>query len=322
MNWKLKAHLLALVSRTPGGKAIYHRAQSWAGTNRLGPAEGLARAAEIVEMVREAGRDPCRGTYLEVGTGWRPYLPFLLYLVGAERVMTLDVNPWLTEAYAFETYWGLEGQIESVAQRLGLDAGVLRERYQAAASAGRDLERLLKACRIEYRCPADARGTGLEGGSVDFVCSSNVLEHIPPDVLRDIHRESHRVLRPGGLAVHRFNPQDHFSTVDRSITGVNFLRYSERAWHWYGGSGLSYHNRLRCVQHRKLMEEAGLAVVTDRARIDRRALAAIQNNQAPIHPDFAAYTPEELAADYMWVVAQRAPTSSASRSGSAEPARC
>jgi SAM-dependent methyltransferase len=305
MNWKLKAHAMAVLSRVPGGRPTYHRLQRWMGTNRLDVRESLARAAEVVEMIRAAGRDPCRGTYLEVGTGWRPFLPFLLHLIGAERIITVDINPWLSHPYAVETCAAFAGQLDALAERLQIDPELMRRRYEVAATRTRDLHDLLSAFGVEYRCPADARETGLPDQSVDYVCSSNVLEHIPPDVLLDIHRESFRVLKPGGLSVHRFNPQDHYSTFDRSITGVNFLQYSAKQWRWYGGSGLSYHNRLRCPQHRDLFEAAGLAVATERVRIDPRAAKAIEDGQITINPDFAQYSPQELAADYMWVVARR-----------------
>ena len=130
-----------------------------------------------------------------------------------------------------------------------------------------------------------------------------MLEHIPPETLLAIHRETSRILKPGGFCVHRFNPGDHFISVDRSITAANFLRYSPEQWHWYGGSGLSYHNRLRCREHQELFESAGLHVVHSRMRMDQPSLDAIRGGKLPLHVDYRKFTPEELAADYMWVVA-------------------
>jgi SAM-dependent methyltransferase len=256
-------------------------------------------------MIRAAGRDPGRGVCVEVGTGWRPFLPFVLSLLGAERVLTYDVNRWLNARYAFETFRALESRLDVVTEKAGVSPALLRDRYGAAAAQVHDLDSLLAAFRVEYRFPGDARRTGLADGSVDYVVSSNVLEHIPPETLREIHRETSRILKPDGLAVHRFNPADHWSHADRSVVSVNFLRFSPREWHWYGGSGLAYHNRLRCVQHLRLFEEAGLRVLSHRERLDARALEALQLGRIPLHPDFAGFSPEELAADYMWVVCGR-----------------
>jgi SAM-dependent methyltransferase len=304
MHWKVKAHTLALLSRVPGGRKAYHLLQRSLGSHRLDPPEYVRRALEIVEMIREVGRDPQQGTYFEIGTGWRPFLPFILYLVGAEKIISVDVNPWLNQGYTFETYQALGSQLQTIAQRLGIDVSFLKERYEPASEA-KSLSALLDAFHVDYRYPGDARKTGLPDASVDFVCSSNVFQHVPPDILADIHKEAFRILQPGGLAVHRFGPGDHYSHVDRSITAVHFLRFSERQWHWLGGSGLAYQNRLRAIQHQQLLEQAGFSVLTSRVRIDAPSLEAITTGRQPIHEDFAGFTPEELAASQMWLVGTR-----------------
>ena len=85
---------------------------------------------------------------------------------------------------------------------------------------------------------------------------------------------------------------------------MNFLRFSEEEWRRYG-RGLAYHNRLRGVQHRQLLEEAGFKVLSDKTRVDARAVAAIESGALQVHADFARFKPEQLAAAYMWIVCQR-----------------
>ena len=306
MNWKLKAHALAILSRIPAGRSLYHALQKWAGTNRLDADRDLARAFELVELVRQAGGRIAGATCLEIGTGWRPFVPFVLALGGARQVTTLDINPWLTLGYAVETWQALEQFLDVVAARLGLPETEVRDRYRrAVCHQPKSLSQLLAPLKIDYIYPGDARDTGLESISVDLVLSSNVLEHIPPEIQAEIHRESFRVLRPGGLSVHRFNPQDHYSTVDPAITHANFLQYSPGDWNWYGGSGLAYHNRLRSRDYRNLFERTGFEIAVCRERVDERSLKAIRSGQLPIHRDFHRHTLEELAVDYMWLACQK-----------------
>src|SRR5688572_23706562 len=99
MHWKVKAHLLAVLSRMRGGTATYHFLQRRVGTNRLDADESIARCAEVLQLLRQGGVIG-RGVAVEIGTGWRPFLPFVLYLSGFDRVITLDVNPWLDVKYA------------------------------------------------------------------------------------------------------------------------------------------------------------------------------------------------------------------------------
>jgi hypothetical protein len=307
MNWKLKAHILALLSRIPGGSRAYHAGQRWLGTDGNSGDEYLSRAVEIVQMIRDGGADISGKTVVEVGTGWRPFVPFVLSLMGAERVVTFDVNPWLTYAYAIDTCQALSSRLGVIADRFGVSDELLQRRFDSATSSARGLNDLLREFRVEYRYPGDARRTGLADASVDVVCSSNVLAHVPPGVLRDIHTESFRILKDDCLTVHRFAPQDQFSAGDRSITGANFLQFSEKQWRWLGGSGLAYQNRLRCAQHRQMFQDAGFEIASERRRTDQRALTALRRNELKVDAAFAEFGPEELAADYLWIVGKRPP---------------
>lgn len=305
MHWRTKAHILAILSRIPAGSALYHLLQRVGGTNRLSPCEGVGRALELVEMTRQAESRIEGAVVLEVGTGWRPFVPMVFHLLGAERIVSLDINPWLNHAYALETARVLEAQLPRISAATGLDYSILQERYRRATASQETLPKLLASWGIDYRCPSDARATGLPEQSIDLVVSSNVLEHIPLEIQRDIHSESMRVLVPGGLLVHRFNPGDHYAHGKGSLHTANFLQFSEKEWHWYGGSGLAYHNRLRASDYDALFEDVGCEVRVRRTRVDEKALAELKAGRPAIHPDYARYALDDLATDYMWVAASR-----------------
>lgn len=320
MNWKLKAHALALLSRLPLGQQAYHLLQRVVGTNRLDVDLYLHRTFELVDLIHDAGGSVEDAEVVEIGTGWRPFLPFVFSLLGARSVRTLDVNPWLSLEYARETWQSLEPRLAELAERGNVRLSDVQRRYARVNAEVESLVELLTPLNIQYLYPGDARQTGLADNSIDLIVSSNVLEHIPAEILLAIHQESRRILHPEGLAVHRFNPQDHYSTVDGRVTHVNFLQFSEQEWHWYGGSGLAYHNRLRAPQQRQLFLEAGLDLDIVRERIDSRSLQLIQQNAIKVHPDFHQFSPEELAVDYMWVVARqpsRLPEDASARATSA-----
>ena len=86
----------AVFFRSEQGRHLdLHTLQRLLRTDRVAPGEYIDRAIEIIDMIREGGGDPDGSTFLEIGTGWKPYLPFVLSLAGARRVITLDVNRWL-----------------------------------------------------------------------------------------------------------------------------------------------------------------------------------------------------------------------------------
>ena len=306
MNWKYKAHALAALSRVPGGRSLYHGLQRVAGTNRLQLDRDLERAFELVDLIFEADGEIEGKQVFEIGTGWRPFVPFVMALAGAKRVITVDVNPWLTSAYACETWRALESRLPEIAARCRVPEQEIVQRYRSVPSTACTLESVFVPLRIQYDCPADARDTQLPARSMDIILSSNVLEHIPADVQRDIHKESFRLLKTGGLSAHRFNPQDHYSTIDSKITNGNFLQFSEKQWRWYGGTGLAYHNRLRSPEYRELFQQAGFEITVFRERTDQRTLDAIRSGALTVDECFSRFTPEELAVDYIWMANRKA----------------
>jgi SAM-dependent methyltransferase len=104
------------------------------------------------------------------------------------------------------------------------------ETAHASLQQAKTLDELLERAPIRYLAPADARTTALPSGSVDLVYSNSVLEHIPPDVLQDIMHESKRILRLGGHIAHSVAYCDHYAFFDKSISFVNYLKYSDKAW--------------------------------------------------------------------------------------------
>ena len=303
MNWKLKANLLVLLERVPAGPAAYSAVQNLRAARSFDADEMLGRALDLLALYVEAGGGLPPGRCVEIGTGWCPWLPLLLRLGGASQVLTLDVNPWLSHATAVATTRELHARAERTATALGREPDWVRAQLTPLLSAP-SLTAWLEASAIDYLCPGDARALDLPNASVDAVLSSNVLEHVAAADLTKLHVEARRVLRPGGLAVHRFNPEDHFAPGDSSITGANFLQFSVPQWRRLGGYGLAPHNRLRCVQHARLVEDAGLEVAVSRTRKDERARLAIESGALPVHHDFAGMSPEQLSDDYMWLAAR------------------
>lgn len=317
MKWTWKAHGLAILSRIPLGNKLYTTGQRIAGTNRLQLDRDLNRTYELIALCRDAGQSLTGSTVVEIGTGWRPLTAFTFALAGARRVHTIDVNPWLDAKYARETWLALEDRLDEIAAVANVDPADVRQRYQAIdPTTAATVDDFLKPVGIEYVYPGDARTTGLDDNSVDMIVSSNVLEHIPLDVQKAIHRESFRILKPGGVATHRFNPQDHYSTVDSTITNANFLQFREAEWSWYGGTGLAYHNRLRAPQYRHLFEQTGFDLAVFRERVDQRSLQAIESGELPVSEEFAQFSPQELAVDYIWVAAMKPPATDAAKTTS------
>lgn len=306
MRWEMKAAIQAALSRIPFGSSIHRKLQDLAGTTAFDANVEYWRRARFLLELKSRGLAIEGKTFLEIGTGWYPMLPMLLHALRAHRIVTVDLHRWLTRASVAETTQAVAQMAESLPRHFGASAhycrNEMRRIHDLCVDSSTSIEEALREASIEYRAPADAACTGLPDGEIDYVMSTNVLEHVRPDAIVSIMAESKRILKPGGYIVHHIDPGDHFA-YDQRITTANFLQFSPRAWYYIGGSGLAYHNRLRCIDFLRLIEDAGFHVVHQSAQVDSRALEALRSGQIKTHDSYKNYTPEQLCEGALVVLA-------------------
>ena len=122
-------------------------------------------------------------------------------------------------------------------------------------SAIGSLEDLLTACDARYEVDGLRSLRTIPDGSVDFIWSHAVLEHVRKDEFSDTIRELHRVLRPDGVCSHKVDFRDHLGGA------LNNLRFPESLWesNIWANSGF-YTNRLRCSELVQSFQAAGFHV--------------------------------------------------------------
>lgn len=244
----------------------------------------------LAGYMRELGCPIPGTTYLEIGTGRFPALPFGFSLAGARRCFTYDVDALLDWRLTRRMYERFEIHLAGIALRIGLGERALRERWDSLARAA-SLDEFLRAAAIEYRAPANAAATGLPPASVDVVFSNSVLEHVEREAIAPLMRETRRILRPGGIAIHAVNCGDHYAYFDPSLSQIHYLRFRERTWRVWN-NGLQYQNRLRANDFIELAEREGLQIVLNRQRPRLDLLARF--DEFSIAPEFRHYPREQL----------------------------
>jgi hypothetical protein len=311
MDWRVKGVLQGLLSRVPGGTVANDALQRAAGGRRDEGAhiDIKFRADWLVLMqeLRELGFQVQGRDLLEIGTGWLPVFPLCFALAGARRCHTFDLHRHLNLAVMAKALHELERHLPEIAQACGDSEGLVRERWQRLVAAGGGTA-ILDAAGIDYRAPADATGTGLPDASVALVFSNSVLEHVTPEVLAPMMRESCRVLQPDGLSVHSVNCGDHYAYFDRSITPIHYLRFTERQWRKWNND-LLYQNRLRPMDFIDAARVAGMDVVLDIHRPRPELMARFE--QIPVAPEFRRYPPEQLCCTSVTFAARPAAAASA-----------
>lgn len=304
MNWKIKSAVQRACARVPFGRdALYYQLQCRCGKLEKGyDYSFLFRETAKLATILHAYRFDIEGaSVMEVGTGWRIDIPIAFYLCGARRIITCDLNRYLVPSLALKTVSYLlanQDEIETIFPFV--EPSVLRSRVVALAGVS-NIQQLLAKTSVQYLAPYDCSRTDLPNGSVDLQFSYTVFEHIPDQTLQAILREANRLLSSRGLALHHIDLSDHFEQVDRSITKINFLQFSESEWRRYSNTPWSYHNRLREDEFRDIFSKSAHSVMHWARSTDHRSVECL-NRGFPLAPEFRSKPIDVLATVLLDVV--------------------
>ena len=295
MHWRTKGMIQKALVYVPAGQHLHFLLQRTAGGLKNVAGELDVKVDDwriMVGHLRNAGVDLQGCRMMEIGSGWYPTLPFCLYLGGVGRVHTVDLNRHMKAGLTREAADLLGKYLELIAQACGAshDDVLRRHRLLADRLTGIDVESATDGV-IQYRAPGDARRTNLPDHSVDVVFSNSVLEHVPGDAIEGMFREAMRILVPGGVMFHSVNCGDHYAYVDRTISQLNYLQYSDNEWEKWNNDFL-YQNRLRAHAFVEMAERAGFALELNTAKPSERRLRELE--KVRVHSQFAHLPPEKL----------------------------
>lgn len=253
VNWKVKALAFNLFDRLPFGQYLYFLAQRYVTRTvpRILAPTALCAHTQLchAEKLIESYGDLSSLTLLEIGAGWDLYSNLILYCLGVDRQVVVDVRRWARSKIVNRT-------IDYLRQDPPPGAIRIPERQLSATGFDADLKAFYG---ITYLAPQDARSLPLADRSVDVVITTSTLEHLPADILGDILVECRRVMRDGGLMSHIIDYSDHYSHADASISNYNYLRFSEAEWARYNPS-IHFQNRLRQPDYFNLFEKLSLNI--------------------------------------------------------------
>ena len=282
LDWRRKAVAFRLFSALPGGSRLHYLTQRY--VTRTFP-RNLAdhdrwQIVHAQTFARLYGGELASARLFEFGAGWDLHSSLVLWCYGVNHQTVVDISPLARPE-----------QINHAIRYLSRNPppGALRA---PEITVGTDfVARMATLYGIHYRAPLDARDTQLPDDSIDLVCTTSVLEHIPRAVLASILRECRRICAPGAVLSHVVDYTDHYAHSDAAITAYNFLRFSEAEWERFNPP-IHYQNRLRHFEYRDLFEAAGFHVLSDTTQQAEEDLAQLA--RVPLAGRFAAMTSEQL----------------------------
>ena len=190
----------------------------------------------IYEKINENSNDTKNINLIEFGAGRNLAQNIFLSLKIKNLHQTVvDLNPMINTRMALKAY----SEISKILN-LPLDVNI------------NSIEKLLKKLNIIYLAPLDI-SKYCPKRKFDFCISKDTLEHIPIKKLNYIIKNLKNILVKNGLLISCVDYSDHYAHRDKSISDINFLKYSDFLWFFLNPPN-HYQNRIRHIDLKRIFE--------------------------------------------------------------------
>ena len=280
------------MAHLPGGRRLHRLMQDRFGEHRHLESSTRFDNAELflrkILRLTENVNDP---HVVELGTGWIPAVPMTLLLAGV-RVDTFDVTRHVDGCLYGRTRDVLAGRLDRLATAARLPESVIEERLRRVDDVA-DFATAAGQLDGRYAAPVDTTSLPYDELTADVVISNLVLQCIPKEVLEPVLRESFRILKPGGHAIHRLYLGDEYAGRDPNRNRLHYLAYTENTWQTWFCHRLKHLNRLRAPQFLAMFEEIGFEVRHTERSVDETSIDHLK--QIGVDDQFGDFTWEEIA---------------------------
>ena len=132
-------------------------------------------------------------------------------------------------------------------------------------------------------------------------------EQIRQDDSKAVHeiRKAGEIIKNGGLFIHGIDYSDHFAQTDKSISAINFLKYSDDEWERYAGNRYMYMNRLRHDDFINLFTSVNHSIVETQPNIDQRLKGLLRSGGVLLNERFSSKSEEVLATTGAWIISRK-----------------
>ncbi len=302
IRWWMKWGICFTCSHLPYGRPLYEKIQRRFGElSRVSSSTRFDNTEVLLKMGRRWHGKVDGQHVVELGTGWIAAVPLGFGLAGA-RVDTFDVSRLAADDLFNQTRQIYHNRTERLARASGTKLTKIRQRLQQIEQAGSFAE----ACQLlggTYHAPFDTTALPFRDGEVDMVVSNLVLQCVPKEIIPLLLQESWRILKPGGIALHRIRMSDEYSGPGYGRNHLEYLKYSEQVWNRWFNHSLKHINRLRAPQFLELFQKHGFHCLEYTRKIDYQSIPHLQ--KLTLAPPFRHMSPEDIATVNMEIALQK-----------------
>lgn len=260
------AAALKAFSCGPWMRGLYRTLGNQVGNRRRGAAAMgsyyMDRVKRMLRLQKQCGLVRSGDRIIELGTGWLHWEALTIRLF-------YDVQAVLFDVWDNRQLSGLKNYLVQLNSALndgfGLSAAELT-RAQSLIQVITKVEsfaELYKLLGFEYVLESSGSLRQFPTGSFQLVVSAGVLEHVKREAVPVLLRETLRVLKPGGWALHSIDTQDHLSHYDSTVSKKMYLTFSEPTWRYLFENKVQYINRLQRGEWLELFKSGGFELVDE-----------------------------------------------------------
>ncbi len=249
MNWRIKAILQKVLSFSNIGNRINHLAVIYKKDYYKHVLQ--YQFYECIRKFKLSKIDLTNNKLnaLEIGTGYSIVAPITLYLLGFDKIITVDISNDISLK-------SFKKQILHLYSKKQLNVLLKESIYTEIELINKidkiisfnSLTEIFSFCNIIYIPNYNFDDIDTLGYNYDYIYSQVVFEHIQPKILVELFSKIKKWLKPKGQSVHTINFIDHFANPgffqDKSISEFNFLQYSDNYWKSWTNNDIAYTNRL------------------------------------------------------------------------------
>jgi len=222
------------------------------------------RVKRMLRLIKEYSLLKHGDRILELGTGWLHWEAITLRLF-------FEVEAVLYDVWDNRQLGGLLNymrQLKAVLRELDLSptefsrADSLIDQILTVKS----FDELYKLLGFTYVVDSQGSLSRFRDESFQLVVSAGVLEHVFRDAVPTLIAETHRILQPGGWAVHSIDTSDHLAHYDLSVSRKRYLSYPEWLWRGLFQNHVQYINRIQRSEWLELFRNNRFELVEEEFR--------------------------------------------------------
>ncbi len=260
-----------LFSLSPQTERLYRVLGNWLEEHlrlRRGlPDAYVARSELLLELCRKYRAIHPGSKVLEIGTGWVHWDATIIALFH-------DVNLTLFDVWDNRLLKAYKSYLKDLSLVLSRFHGIEYEDLDKAhkkieeLTSANNFEDLYSILRAEFVINPLGKLNVFESGSFDLIVSSDVLEHINREEMKEFISDSYGLLKRGGICIHKIDIRDHFYYFDNKVSPKNYLRYSPKIWKRYFESRVQYFNRIQRSEWLNVFRESGFEIIEEYIKIE------------------------------------------------------